>query len=195
MSFAFDSAGHLYTLDGRALPSVTQVLGLLHNFDSIPWAVLEKARLRGERVHQCVNAYNRGAYEDRDFPEDVAPYLDGWAEFLKDTGAVVIQSEQPVYHKTLLYAGTPDCVLAWKNDRTLLLPDIKATFEVPPTVGAQTAAYAEAYKTMQPARIRIERACIHLTPDGYKLHPRNDPADWSLFLSTLNVFRFLEKAA
>ena len=195
MSFQFDRVEHTYTLDGQRVPSVTTVLGLLQNFDSIPWATLENARKRGERVHQCVNAYNRGAYEDTDFPEDVACYLDGWEAFLKESGATVVQSEQPVYHKALRYAGTPDCVLSWKGDRTLLIPDIKATWEVPPTVGAQTAAYAEAYKAMQPRKVRVDRACIHLTRDGYKLHPRNDSADWSLFVSTLNVYRFLEKAA
>lgn len=195
MNFEFDRIAHAYTLDGRRVPSVTEVLKLLQNFDAIPWAVLEKARKRGERVHQCINAYNRGAFAAVDFPEDVACYLDGWEAFLEESGATVIQSEQPVYHKALRYAGTPDCVLSWKDDRRLLLPDIKATWDVPPTVGAQTAAYAEAYKQMHGPSLKVERGCVHLTKDGYKFHPRTDPADWSLFVSTLNVYRFLEKAA
>lgn len=193
MSFEFDRVAHTYTLDGQRLPSVTEVLGLLQNFDTIPWATLERARQRGERVHQCINAYNRGAYAAVDFPEDVAYYLDGWEAFLNESGAVVVASEQPVYHKALRYAGTPDCVLSWKNDRRLLVPDVKATWEIPPTVGAQTAAYAEAYKQQHGLSLKIDRACVHLTPDGYTLHMRDDPADWSLFVSTLNVYRFLEK--
>jgi hypothetical protein len=192
MSLIVNKAEHTYTLDGQRLPSVTDVLGLLHNFDSIPWAVLENARQRGERVHAAINAYNRGVEDVAD--ELARPFVQQWAQFLEDTGAVVIQSEQPLYHKTLRYAGTPDCVLSWKGDR-LLLPDVKATWEVPPTVGAQTAAYAEAYKSLQTRRVRLDRACVHLTADSYKLHPRNDSADWSLFVSTLNVYRFLEKAA
>lgn len=195
MSFEFDRAAHSYTLDGQKLPSVTEILGLLTNFDAIPWAVLENARKRGERVHQCINAWNRGAFAAVDFPDDVACYLDGWEAFMRDTGAVVIQSEQPLYHKGLRYAGTPDCVLAWKNDKRLLIPDVKVTWEVPPTVGAQVAAYAEAYKSQHGASLKIDRGCVHLTRDGYKFHPRTDPADWSLFVSTLNVYRFLEKAA
>ena len=192
MSFEYDALTHTYTLDGRRLPSVTECLGLLQNFDSIPWETLERARQRGQRVHEHINAYNRGDITEADFPPDISGHLEGWAKFMDDTGAVVIQSERPLYHKALGYGGTPDCILSWKDDKALLLPDVKATWAVPPTVGAQTAAYAEAYKSHN-GKVRIERACIHLTAGGYKLHMRTDPADWSLFVSTLNVYRFLEK--
>lgn len=195
MSFDVDAAAHTYHLDGQRLPSVTDILGLLQNFDSIPWATLERARQRGERVHAMVNAYNRGAFDaGADYPDDVACYLDGWDAFMRETGAVVVASEQPVYHPGLRYAGKPDSVLSWKGGR-LLIPDVKATWDVPPTVGAQTAAYAEAYRAQHNLRAsqRIDRGCVHLTRDGYEFHPRADSADWSLFVSTLNVYRWLEK--
>lgn len=189
MSFAFDRAAHRYTLDGKELVSVTTVLGLLENFDRVPAAVLERARQRGARVHAAINAYNRGAFSTSGDVE-LESYVDAWARFLSDASATVVASEQPVYHRQLGYAGTPDCVLSWRGDRRLLIPDIKTSYEVPMTVGAQTAAYAVAYDS----RRSVERACVHLKPDGsYSLHMRDDQADWSLFLSTLNVYRFLEK--
>lgn len=192
MSFEYRASDHSYWLDDAKIPSVTTVLGLLHNFDSIPWATLERARQRGEQVHLAINAFNRGRAYALD--DEYMPYLRAWERFIEDTNAVVIQSEQPVVHGKLRYAGTPDCVLSWRKDRSLLLPDVKASFAVPPTVGAQTAAYAEAFKSQHSPRQKVERACVHVHRDGtYKLHMRDDSADWSLFISTLNVYRFLEK--
>jgi hypothetical protein len=193
----FDPAGHRYLLNGRRVPSVTEILGIISApaLGRVPPEVLEHARRRGELVHQTINFFNRELLDESSVADELRPYLDAWKAFLHETGAVVIASEQPVYHKALGYAGTPDVILDW-NGRTVI-PDAKATAVVPATVGPQTAAYAEAWRVMHaPRRRPPERRCIHLLPSGrYQVHKRDDPADLSTFISCLNVFRFLEKAA
>lgn len=188
----FDPVAHTYEAAGKRLPSVTQVLGILNDWSGIPPAVLEAARDFGANLHAAINLYNRGELDKASVDAPLVPYLDGWEAFLDQSGAVVIASEQPVYHPSLGYAGTPDVVLDW-NGR-IVVPDIKSTHAVPRTVGPQTAAYAEAWWYTNGARgRRPERYCIHLQDGKYQLHKRNDPADWSMFLSCLNVFKYLEK--
>jgi hypothetical protein len=183
----FDAATHTYTLAGRKLPSVTEVLAPLQDFSMVPPAVLQAACEFGRNVHIACDLYNRDALDWSSLDAALVPYVRGWAQFLEESGAVVIASECRVYHDELGYAGSPDVVLAW-GKRTVL-PDLKATAVVPRTVGIQTAAYAKAYARAHATR-EPERYCIHLQDGKYRSHKRTDPADWSLFLSCLNVWKF-----
>jgi hypothetical protein len=190
----FDAPSHTYRLAGRIVPSVTQILGIVTDFDGIPPAVLENARRRGEAVHKMIDLDNREELDETSVTDELAPFLKAWRKFLAESGAVVISSELRVYHEKLGYAGTADLLLDW-NGR-YVLPDIKATYAVPRTVGIQTAAYGEAYWQMHGGRgRRPERACIHLKDGDYKVHWRREPTDLSIFISCLNVFRFLQEAA
>lgn len=188
---AFDAATHTYTLNGQRLPSVTQVLAPLYDFSRIPPDVLESARIFGQHVHEACDLFDRGQLDWLNLSPALVPYVEAWRKFIDDSGAIVIASEMRVVHEQLGYAGTVDNVLDWKG-RTFI-PDRKSTAVQPPTVGAQTAAYAQAWKAMHGGR-EPERRCIQLNPDGtYRVHAKRDPADWSLFLSCLNIFKFKEK--
>lgn len=191
MSFAFDKVAHTYTLNGRRLPSVTQVLSPLEDFSMVPRDVLEAAREFGQHVHEACDLFDRGELDWANLDPALVPYVEGWRNFILESGAVVIASEFQIHHAKLGYAGSPDKALAWAG--RIVIPDLKATAVVPRTVGAQTAAYAKAYQFMHGGK-EPTRYCIHLPGDGkYKTHPRRDPADWSLFVSALNVHNFKEK--
>jgi hypothetical protein len=190
----FDAPSHTYRLAGRRLPSVTEILGILVDFSDVPPAVLENARRRGEQVHAMIDLDNREQLDESSVTDELAPYLEAWRRFLSESGAVVISSELRVYHAKLGYAGTADLLLDW-NGR-YVLPDIKATSVVPKTVGVQTAAYAAAYHEMHGGRgRRPERACIHLKDGKHQVHWRRDQADYQMFVSCLNVYRFLQESA
>lgn len=193
MQFDFDPATHTYTLDGRRLPSVTQVLAPLNDYSMVPPDILEAARIFGTHVHEACDLFDRDELDWSSLDPALVPYVEGWRNFLRDSGAVVIASELRVYHAELGYAGSPDKVLSWR--KSIAIPDLKATAIVPPTVGPQTAAYAKAYHSMHGGRGREPlRYCIHLTGGGkYKSHARTDPADWSYFVSALNCHKFKEK--
>lgn len=191
MRLEFDSETHTYTLNGERVPSVTQVLAPLEDYSMVPRDVLEAARIFGQHVHEACDLFDRDELDWSSLDPELVPYVEAWAQFLEQSGAVVIASEVRVAHEQLGYAGSPDKVLAW--GKRLVIPDLKATAVVPPTVGLQTAAYAKAYQAMHGGR-EPSRYCIHLQPGGkYRSHPRTDPSDWSYFLSALNCYKWKEK--
>lgn len=156
----------------------------------VPPDVLEAARLFGQNVHIACDLFDRDELDWQSLDPALVPYVEAWRNFIHDSGAVVIASEVRVVNERLGYAGSPDKVLAW--GKRIVIPDIKATAVVPRTVGPQTAAYAKAYHSMTGGR-EPARYCIHLQPGQYRTHPRNDPADWSLFVSALNIHKWKEK--
>lgn len=191
MLLEFNKDLHMYTVNGVQVPSVTQILEPLNDFSQIRPEVLEAARQFGQHVHEACDLYDRGDLDWAALDPSLVPYVEAWKLFLDDSGAIVVSSETQVYHAKLAYAGSPDKVLAWGN--RVVIPDLKATAVVPKTVGAQTAAYAEAYHAMHGGK-RPERYCIHLQAGKYTSHARKDPADWSLFVSALNCWRFKNAA-
>jgi hypothetical protein len=156
--------------------------------------VLEASREFGSNVHAACHLYNQEALDWESLDPALVPYVEGWARFLDDSGAVVILSEHQVAHRALGYAGTLDVLAEWKRARPII--DIKSG-QLPRTVGPQTAAYAQAYDAMAGVKASPRpRYCVQLNPEfprGYKVHALTDPSDWSIFQSALNCHRFREK--
>lgn len=185
-----DGVERLYRYNGQEYPSVSKVLEVVRDFSQVRTITLEAARAFGENVHKATHLYDLGTLDEARLSPALVPYLAAWKRFLDESGAVVVASEKPVVSTRYGYAGTPDRLL--QMPKYLLLPDLKSTYAVPATVGLQTAAYAKAYKEM--FGVEPRRACIQLREDGtYRVSHRRDPADWSLFLSCLNVHKFNQK--
>jgi len=185
---AFDEARHEYRVGGRVVPSVTQILSILSDFSAVPADVLARAAEFGTHVHQAVDLYNKGRLDEAALDPALAPYLADWRSFLMDTGAEVLASEVRVYHPGQHYAGMLDTIVRLRGKAVLV--DVK-TGQVPRTVGPQLIAYEEAYHADEenPHALR-RRLCVQLTGEGYRVHDCKDPADWSVFQSCLNVWRF-----
>jgi hypothetical protein len=183
----FDAGAHEYRYAGRLVPSVTQVLSILSTsaLEYVDDAVLEAARRRGQHVHAAIDLDNRGELDEEALDPELAPYLAQWRKFLADTGWTVTASEQRVYHPTLHYAGTIDTGV-WQKAHWVI--DVK-TGAVPRTVGPQLAAYQHAL-TPKPRR----RLCLQLLPDKYRLRECKHLADFSIFTSCLNIWRYIHAA-
>ncbi len=181
-----DHAAHVYRIGDRVVPSVTQILDQLQLLRGIPREQLEAAARFGTNVHLACHLSDTGELDEEALDPALVPYVADWRAFVDATGFVVTSSEQPVLHEKLGYAGTPDKLGAWKNATWLI--DIKSG-AVPFTVGMQTVAYQRAI-IPTPRR----RGVVQLTGAGYKFKELKNPADWSNFLSTLNVYHILNKA-
>lgn len=184
-ALTFDELKHEYRVDGARVPSVTQILDPLQALDGVPWAILEAAREFGSHVHLACHLYNMGTLDVRTLDPALLPYLEDWIDFVFKTGFKVLASEQRVYNAAYRYAGTADAFGEWQG--TTWVVDIKSG-AVPATVGAQLAAYQQAFV----ARPR-KRLCVQLTGRGFKCHEQKNLADFELFLSALNIHNFRTK--
>lgn len=182
----FDEERHEYRFGGIVVPGVTQILRPLTSFDGIPRHVLEAKADLGRRVHLACQLDDEDDLDEASVEEDVAPYLEAWRSFLRDTGAEVVENERQVYEPTFRYAGTLDNVL--RLNGALWLVDKKTCFSLPLAVGPQTAAYLRAL-----GRHGMRRAALRLREDGtYRFNPLTGSDDWPAFLSCLTLLRFKE---
>jgi hypothetical protein len=192
MALEFNKERHEYQLDGKPLPSVTQVLDPLCNFSKVDPQVLEAARVFGNHVHDAMALLVRDELDWTSLDPALVPYILGGKRFLDESGVTIIASEMRLADRTLRYAGTLDIVGMWRNAESLF--DWKATATIPDTVGPQTAAYNRLYSARfgMPTR---KRFCVQLRPNDYRVVPLTDPADWSIFQSALNLHHWKHKHA
>ena len=104
----FDEEGHIYTLNGVPLESVTDILedeGFIDTrfFD-------EFSRERGTFVHLARHLDDMGELDEDTLDPVIAPYLEAWRRFKRESGFVVEQSEVPMASKTYRFAGKPDVI-------------------------------------------------------------------------------------
>ncbi|MGH9644778.1 MAG: hypothetical protein ACRD3Q_20435 [Terriglobales bacterium] len=188
-----ESERHVYRQGEKKLPGVTQILGLIDDLEGIPRDILDAAARFGRHVHIACHLHSMGRLDECSLDPALVPYVAGYKKFLRDTCAVVCESERLVHHSRLGYAGTLDFTAMWGRNGLANLVDIKSSAVVPRSVGPQTAAYREALIDQSPQRLVSKtRYCLHLKPNGdYRLHAlTNYSVDWQIFLSALNIYQW-----
>ncbi len=187
MKLTFDEPTHVYRLDGRPVPSVTSLLGKLHDFAGVPADVLEAARQRGTAVHRACHFFDENDLDESQLTPQVAGYLQGWKKFRAESGCVIHECETMAAHPVHRFAGTYDRVLSFPSFSNGTL-DIK-TGEPHWVMGLQLAAY-----NALRSEIAAPRATLHLRADGtYRLKHWVDHSDWPAFLSLVTLFNIMEK--
>lgn len=183
----FDPAAHRYSVGGRHIPSVTQVLEPYMDFSRVPPDVLQRAADFGTAVHTATELDDLGDLDEESLDPALAPYLEGWRRFRSVTGFVPVAVEERLYCKIhgFAVAGTLDRVGDLKGARTLV--DIKSSAGVYPSVALQTAAYAEAYRASTGLRIKHRFAVRLDDSGGFEVVEFKDRSDLSVFLSMLTV--------
>lgn len=192
MSFEFDPEHHVYRVDGKVLPSVTQIIAPLYDFSMVREELLELARERGSAVHIACELDDQGDLDEASVDPRIRPYLEGWRRFRYDNEFEVESIEERLQHPIHGYAGTLDRVGILKGKRILL--DIKTTSALHPAVGVQLAGYLDARTLANPVQLITRRYAIQLRRDGtYRLQPYDRPDDRAVFQSLLTIHRFRER--
>jgi hypothetical protein len=190
IDFTFDGDRHLYLVQGRPVPSVTQVLqatGLGADYSMVPPDMLERKRIIGQFVHEATQYLDEGSLELESVDLALQPYLSAYRQFLRESDF----RPQLIEHRIvgsiggMLCGGTVDRVGVMNGQ--LWIIDLKCVERLYPGFALQTAGYELLLPKPLVPPFKYTRAVLQLRPDGsYKLsRPYDDPTDLNVFRAAL----------
>ena len=131
----FDPDGHLYFIDGRPVPSVTQIIQAILG-DAI-WHASDWYLERGRVVHACCALIARGKRFEHD--PQIAGQVAACRLFFKEHDIDdVLEVEQPMHSTRYMFAGTMDLHCLFNGRDTIL--DWKSALS--PVAEIQVGGYA-----------------------------------------------------
>jgi hypothetical protein len=176
MSLRFDPDEHRYWLDGHVVPSVTQVLSLVTDYQ---WATAEH-RERGTAVHWMLELADQDDLDESALDPRLIPYLDAWREFRAQTGFTVQAIETRLASRAYRYAGTEDRFGLFQGEFMSL--DIKSSAQLIPATALQTAGYQVARQEWIGGPL-CRRGAVQVKPDGtFAWKEYTDPNDRHTFI-------------
>lgn len=107
----FVEKGHLYFIDSKPVPSVTDICSLLtaQGRAKLNPYVIDAAARRGTLVHEFTELLDYGVEpEDMEMPLDIAPYILAYQRFLRDYKPQWTAIEKQVFDEQIGLAGTLD---------------------------------------------------------------------------------------
>lgn len=124
----FFDQGHRYTIDGRELPSVSQLCRFLSReiYGDVNQFTLDAAASRGTKVHKATEALD--LYGKVDVDDDILPYLKAYLKFRREHDVKWEKVEHATYHPEDGYAGTIDRYGSVDSKRAIV--DIKTTYTI-----------------------------------------------------------------
>ena len=164
----FNESKHEYTLDGKKLISVTQLMqkyGLAPDYSNVSPSVLQAKANYGKLIHEEIEQWIK--YRKIGFSKELVSFV----KYLNETGTKVIESEYQVYNDVV--AGTIDLLLERVGQR--IIADIKTTYQIhKESVSWQLSIYLYLYielvKLLRP-QLRLnynqfKGECYHFNKDG-----------------------------
>ena len=182
-TLSFDGPSHRYTVDGIAIPSVTDILSPLNSFRFVSADVLRAARELGTAVHLACELDDQGVLDEGTLAPALAGYLAAWRLFRAEHITHWLMVEAPVFNPQMGYAGTVDRYGFVDGEKTVV--DIKTGSALYPATGPQLAAYAKAIPQATPC---TQRTAVLLKPTGhYEARTYKSAMDWVVFASLLTL--------
>lgn len=199
MEIQFDEAKHEYSVNGKRIPGVTEILSPItaDGYSKINPAVLEHAAMKGTLVHEWCEMFDYDC-ADEVIPAEIVPYCQAYADFIRDYRPRWEKIEEIVYNPYVGYCGTLDRYGLIDGNESVV--DIK-TIASPSTknnisVCCQTAAYAAAVSQTWV----IERYALYLKPDAtYRLldcreyEKKHDFDGYEMFLDCYKLHEKINK--
>jgi len=163
---SFDADKHEYRLDGKKLPSITEIVGMLSNFGKVNPAIIRHASRRGTIVHELCELVDYGVETDGiECPPELVNYVMAYMHFLRDYKPDWEMIEQKVFSEDEQIAGTLDRY--GYIDGKPWIVDIKTTSSVSRADKVKWAAQLAGYRLMlDPTKEKGVRCMIvHLKKD------------------------------
>lgn len=195
----YDEPTRAHSLNGRPIPSVTQVIkcaGLSDDFRFVDTMVLERARDIGKATHAATHYYDEGDLDESTIAPEVLPRLEAWKRLREEHGLVPMLLETVVCSTVFHFIGRFDRLMrtGWGPAKTILL-DIKCGDPDSASANLQLSGYEVALREEHPelANEVIHRWSAELCDDGrYKLRQyprpgRTNRQDRAEFLAAVTV--------
>lgn len=99
--FTFDPETHIYHVDGEYCLSTSDVITLagLSDYSAVPLESLERARLRGTRLHQCIHYFEEDDLDLEDVDDELSPFFERYLQWKKESGFIPI----PPFERAIVY--------------------------------------------------------------------------------------------
>ncbi|MHC4616459.1 MAG: hypothetical protein ACYTEQ_01765 [Planctomycetota bacterium] len=201
---SFKEETHEYALDGRHIPSVTDIIGewqkvghdMVSVFTgrSVPVEKFLDAADHGTAVHKACAMYAQDIPVDlKALHPDVHRALMLFSEWFEQEVEGVLFCEQPVYHRNLWFAGTPDLIVKLKRRKRLAVVDIKTgAFEM---AGPQLAAYRVGAEFLDYGSLH-NLYVLHIPKDSLGVRfkkVKEFDVHWDFFKARLLQYRYLRR--
>lgn len=187
----FEPTKHIYKHRGIVVPSVTQLLNMfkLVDFSKVPEDVLNEKRILGTVVHKAAELLDEQQLDEdhfnKTFPRAV-PYLQAYKTFREIEDFEPAHSERRMYSKKMRCAGTLDRQGLYQGAETII--DLKCSWMLYPSNGAQTSAYAQIFLENYGIKIK-RRFALQLKETGhYELKEYKDPQDLHDFMACVMLY-------
>lgn len=196
----FDPATHTYTRRGAELPGVTRILkdaGLTPPYpEDRGWLEF------GHAVHKCCELFVQDRLivgeDGRSYPGTLYqgstvlwPYINGFAEKVREMRIKPILVEHRVYHDVEGYAGTLDlCCTVFDEYEAIV--DLK-TGAPPESTALQTALYDLALSRERSHKGHRKRFSFYLMPDRCVVKQYQDDFDYAAALGAVALWKWKRK--
>lgn len=186
----FDADAHKYYFDDVELPGVSRILTDMGLRKSGPWELDEKYRRRGHAVHLACHLVQEGTYDEATTHPAIVPYVQGYQQFVRDTGFTATLCEEPVCSLVLGTAGTFDQYGFVDGDPWLV--DIKSG-TLPPLVGVQLGAYRHMLREMRQITVSKCKA-IRLEESGkYTIRDVSEQKYVNYWTNAVSIWKLRER--
>jgi hypothetical protein len=178
----FDEGIHLFQLDGRPVPSITQCLVSAGLIDT-QWFT-DYCRDRGSAIHKACHYMDENDLDPDFLDSSLVGFLDAWMLFCQQHNCQWTDIETPVYSVPLQIAGIPDRIGV--VDGLPSIVEIKSGL-IYPVHGVQLALQA---RMARPVDL-LNRYSVRLKENGnYELHEFKSRDDLKVGLAALTITHF-----
>ena len=179
----FDPVTHVYTIGGRVLPSVTQIINAVipRQWSPDPWYMD-----RGTMIHKAVALMLRKELDESSLDPRIIGYVAAAKAFWATAGIDGdLDFENPMADQKRGFAGTPDLlggdneIVDWKSGT------VDATAEI------QLGGYAVLTNPIAPSRRRL--FAVELHEDGtFTIFRYEERRAYGLFMNVLSVYQWMK---
>lgn len=182
----FDRLIHEYSMDGKTIPSVTDIVSILgDDVDEYIEDAMERAADRGTTCHAIIEMALKGEDYTGEYPSAYQAHVNAIEQFLSENLIEPIAIEQPIYSEEMGVAGTPDLLCIFNGK--LAIMDWKCVSSIAKTkVKAQLNGYCNIF--YHSGVFPEELYAVQFMPDKYRIYPvAIDAHEWDLCMAIQNA--------